>query len=233
MVISQGVKYHDQLAEKWDENYSRKSFIRRLDCFNLILDHSVIPGQCWLDLGCGSGNLSLQLIKRGASVVALDGSPSMLLAARRSLDKNSSLISFREGDVLDLSWSLPSAFDGVLCSSVIEYVENANELIKEVSRVLKSEGLFIISVPPKNSLVRGFQKIIRTFFKFLGEDKYAYLEVSRFEIAPSVVADWLQKAHFRLSSISGFDPILPAFLFKIFRPALLICVAKKFTNNSN
>jgi len=227
MAIPLGAKFHEHLASNWEEKYTRYSFMRRLDLFNTILDHSVQSGQCWLDLGCGSGTLTGELIKRGASVVALDGSPSMLAAARKIHGKIGSSVSFRQGDAQDLSWSLPGVFDGVLCSSVIEYVEDENELIRQVSRVLKDDGLFIISVPPKKSLVRMFQKLIRTFFKLLGQDKYAYLEVSRFEIAPALVASWLKKANFRLSRISGFDPILPSFLIKIIRPALLICEAKK------
>ncbi len=227
--ISRGAAFHEHLANNWGECYSLPSFRKRLELINSILDRSVMPGQLWLDLGCGSGVITIELIKRGASVVALDGSPAMLEVARRTLDKNGTSVSFREGNAQDLSWCLPCVFDGVLCSSVIEYLdlEDANELIRQVSRVLKDDGLFIISMPQTKSPTRIWQKLLRTFFKFFGQDRYPYLDVSRFEIDPSLLVGWLEKANLHLTRISGFDTILPTWLFKIFRPGLLICEATK------
>jgi ubiquinone/menaquinone biosynthesis C-methylase UbiE len=227
--IPRGAAFHDHLANSWGDCYSLPIFRKRLELINSILDRSVAPGQHWLDLGCGSGVITTELIKRGVSVVALDGSPSMLQAARRTLNKYGSSVSFREGEVQDLSWCLPGAFDGVLCSSVIEYLdlEDANELIRQVSRVLKDDGLFVISMPQTKSLTRTWQKFMRTFFRLFGQDRYSYLDVSRFEIEPSLLVGWLEKANLRLIRITGFDTMLPTWLFKIFRPGLLICEAQK------
>jgi ubiquinone/menaquinone biosynthesis C-methylase UbiE len=158
----------------------------------------------------------------------------MLQAAHRSLDTTDcTYVTFQRGDVEDLSWSEPCVFDGVLCSSVVEYAENEDELVRQVSRVLKNDGLLIISIPPKRSLVRAVQKVLRRFLNLFGTNRYAYLEVSRFEIDPGGIVSWLGNANIRLDRISGFDPVLPKCLLTIFRPALLVCEAKKFEQEHN
>jgi ubiquinone/menaquinone biosynthesis C-methylase UbiE len=229
MIIPRGAEFHERIAGNWAASYARGGCKHRLELFNSILDRSVMSGQLWLDLGCGSGVLTRELIKRGARVVALDGSPSMLEAALRSVDiAASAQVTFQQGDAQDLSWSEPCAFDGVLCSSVVEYVEDEDELMRQVGRVLKNNGLLIISMPPKRSVVRTVLKVLRRFLKMFGTHRYAYLEVSRFEIDPGVVVGWFRNANMRVDRISGFDPVLPKCLLTIFRPALLVCEARKF-----
>ena len=152
-TIPKGAEFHERMASDWAMRYARGGHKHRLELFNSILDRSVISGQLWLDLGCGAGVLTRELVRRGARVVALDGSPSMLQEACRSLDPTAyTCVSFQQGDAQDLSWSEACAFDGVLCSSVVEYVENEDEVMRQVSRVLKNNGLLIISMPPKGSL---------------------------------------------------------------------------------
>ena len=228
MKIPGGAAFHDSIADVWDSRYERVGFKKRLRSFVSLLDQFVEPGQIWLDLGCGSGVLSSELIKRGAQVVAFDGSPSMLAAAKRALCDYGNVVSFQQGDAQNLSWSGSCAFDGVLCSSVVEYVEDPYELIREVGRVLKDDGLLIISIPTKKSLIRSVQKLLRPVIRIFGTDKYSYFDFSRFEIDSSAVTDWLKKVNLQLEHISGFDPLIPKNFHPILPPALLICIGRKF-----
>ena len=45
--------------------------------------HSSVDGKTLLDVGCGDGNLALELARRGAIATGLDADPTMLAAARR------------------------------------------------------------------------------------------------------------------------------------------------------
>jgi len=56
-----------------------------------------------LDAGCGTGALSIEAARRGASVVAIDLSPTLVSVARERMptDLDSSAIDFRSGDMLD------------------------------------------------------------------------------------------------------------------------------------
>jgi magnesium-protoporphyrin O-methyltransferase len=74
-----------------------------------------------LDAGCGTGVLAADLAKRGAHVVAIDLSPTLVDLARERIgqDVGSGSIEFRSGDMLDPALG---EFDHVVCmDSIIHY----------------------------------------------------------------------------------------------------------------
>ena len=62
-----------------------------------------MSGARLLDAGCGTGALSVEAARRGARVVAIDLSPTLVSVARERLpsDLDASTIEFRAGDMLD------------------------------------------------------------------------------------------------------------------------------------
>ena len=62
-----------------------------------------MSGARLLDAGCGTGALSIEAARRGARVVAIDLSPTLVAVARERLpsDLDSSAIEFKSGDMLD------------------------------------------------------------------------------------------------------------------------------------
>ena len=62
-----------------------------------------MSGARLLDAGCGTGALSIEAARRGARVVAIDLSPTLVSVARERIpdDLNSSAIEFKSGDMLD------------------------------------------------------------------------------------------------------------------------------------
>ena len=61
-----------------------------------------LAGKRILDAGCGTGALSLELAKKGASIVAIDLSPNLIeLAKERIAPADRQNIDFRSGDMLD------------------------------------------------------------------------------------------------------------------------------------
>ena len=70
----------------------------------LLLEHlgPDLAGQRILDAGCGTGALSIEAAKRGAEVIAIDISPSLIeLARERTPAGLGGHIEFRVGDMLD------------------------------------------------------------------------------------------------------------------------------------
>jgi 2-polyprenyl-6-hydroxyphenyl methylase/3-demethylubiquinone-9 3-methyltransferase len=196
--------------------------------FQELLDQLPLVDRLWLDLGCGPGVLTRELVARGARVVAVDGSPAMLQAARDALaEADDASVAFRLSSAADLSWAEAGDFDGVLCSSVIEYVESPGTLLAEVSRVMKPGGTLILSVPPRGSLLRTRQKIARSMMRPLGIDRHAYLEVSKFELEPRDAAQWFDEHGLRVERTRKFDPLLPPALLSFVRPALMIYEVRK------
>ena len=80
-----------------------------------------LTGQRVLDAGCGTGAAAIELARRGAQVVAIDLSPTLVnLARERSLESElRGSIDFRSGDMLDASLG---EFDHVVAmDSLIHY----------------------------------------------------------------------------------------------------------------
>jgi ubiquinone/menaquinone biosynthesis C-methylase UbiE len=226
--LPSGARFHEEIAAGWSAGYARSGFARRLDLFRPILKRYVQPGDSWVDLGCGSGVLSKELLALGATVVAVDGSPRMLSHAREQMGSQyAGRVNWIQSDVQSIDALKNGAFDGVLCSSVVEYLDRPDALLKEVARILSPGGVLVISLPPTLSAVRVFQKGIRAFMTMFGKDKFTYLSVSRLEISPRAINRLLQEAGLSVIRSTRFDPVLPRALLRLVRPSLLVVEARK------
>jgi SAM-dependent methyltransferase len=96
------------------------TFARRMRLLDRLLREEGLAGGSVLDLGCGSGQVSLLAASLGARVHAIDIAPRMLEIARASAEQAglAAKVSFEEGDVATAP--LPAA-DLVLLVGVIEY----------------------------------------------------------------------------------------------------------------
>src|ERR1700732_1009999 len=226
--LPSGSRFHEEMACGWTAGYARSGFARRLHFFRPILTRHVRPGDSWVDLGCGSGVLTKELLALGASVVAVDGSPRMLSHAREQMGlEYAGRVNWIQSDVQSIDALKNGAYDGVLCSSVVEYLDRPDPLLKEVARILSPGGILVISLPPTFSVVRMLQKGIRAFMSMFGNDKFTYLSVSRLEISPRAIDRLLQEAGFSLIRSTRFDPVLPRALLRIIRPSLLVVEVRK------
>ncbi len=102
-----------------------------------------VTGRRILDAGCGSGPLFAALRDRGAIVTGFDTSTGMLELARRRLGDGADL------RVADLGSPLPfpdGAFDDVIASLVLHYLEDWGPALAELRRVLTPGGRLIVAV---------------------------------------------------------------------------------------
>jgi ubiquinone/menaquinone biosynthesis C-methylase UbiE len=102
-----------------------------------------VAGRRILDAGCGSGPLSVALRDGGADVTGVDASAGMLALARRRLGDDVAL------HMVDLRDRLPfadGAFDDVVASLVLHYLEDWGPTLAELRRVLTPGGRLIASV---------------------------------------------------------------------------------------
>lgn len=96
-----------------------------------------------LDAGCGPGIYAEWLVERGAEVVAIDVSPSMLRQARERLGDRVRLVRADLGRGLDF---LPdSGFDLVVSALALHYVRDWGPVFRAFFRVLRPAGLLVFS----------------------------------------------------------------------------------------
>ena len=94
-----------------------------------------------LDVGAGSGAFVRFCADRGWEAEALDLSRRAIAFA-----KSQHGIDLREADLRDVGYPTGS-FDFVHLSHVLEHVAEPTQLVGEVARVVKSNGLIIVEVP--------------------------------------------------------------------------------------
>ncbi|MBI4147547.1 class I SAM-dependent methyltransferase [Candidatus Woesearchaeota archaeon] len=108
-----------------------------------------------LDQGCGTGIFSLELARMGKKVISIDNNLAMLSEAQAWLKQamNGGEINgsatFMEGNAEALPFS-NNTFDGIVANNVIFYVENPTKMTAEAYRVLKPDGVLVISGPKQN-----------------------------------------------------------------------------------
>lgn len=93
------------------------------------------PGERILDLGCGDGTLTSQIAARGATVVGVDASASMIAAAiARGIDA-------RHLRAEELPFT--REFDAVFSNAVLHWIKDAEGAAGAVARALKPGGRFV------------------------------------------------------------------------------------------
>jgi len=103
-----------------------------------------------LDVGSGVGVYTLHLLKEGADVLSLDISDSYLKKVDELCRLHNLTPKLIKGDVVNLDFE-ESSFDVVLLLDVLEHVVEYEIVLKNINRVLKEEGILVMSFPSKYS----------------------------------------------------------------------------------
>jgi SAM-dependent methyltransferase len=102
------------------------------------------PGRSVLDAGCGVGYGSARLAAIAASVVGVDVSEEAIVYARAHYGAPN--LSFAVMDLTALDFA-DASFDVVCSFETIEHVEDAERAAAELARVLRDDGVLVISTP--------------------------------------------------------------------------------------
>jgi S-adenosylmethionine-dependent methyltransferase len=102
-----------------------------------------------LDLGCGTGYMSVRLARKEFQIVLLDSSQEMLGIARKEAEANGVVeqISFRHAGAGQLQQLFePESFDIVVCHNLLEYLADAGAIVRAISYVLRKDGIVSLLV---------------------------------------------------------------------------------------
>lgn len=121
-----------------------------------------------LDAGCGQGRISVPLAAKGYNVSALDGSLTMLEAARQRADSAGVSIHFVHADMRDITDS--GTYDAVInlgtAFGYVPLIEDDEAILRRVCDALKPGGQFVIDTENRDAKLRG--QLGRTWFEMKG-----------------------------------------------------------------
>src|SRR4051794_28962298 len=114
-----------------------------------------IEGLRVLELGCGRGGLTVELVRAGAEVVAVDVSPAMVAVARERAPEASFLVAPVEDTGLE-----PESFDRVVGKWILHHAE-VGAAGREIARLLRPGGrAAFFENHDRNPVLRGARKLL-------------------------------------------------------------------------
>ena len=160
------------------------------------------PGGTILELGCGAGNHAAEMLARGFTLRATDGSPEMAEVASRKLNHPVEVMRFDQLDAQD-------AYDGVWASACLLHVprEQLAKILSRIHGALKAGGVFYASYKMGEGDGRD------TLGRY-----YNYVSPDWLQATYAAAAPW-QLVNSDTSEIKSFDEALATLLHLVMRRA--------------
>lgn len=99
-----------------------------------------------LDLGCGLGNLAVEAARQGASVVAVDASPTAIAHIQRVAEQEKLVLQGVQAKLS--SYRIDGQYDAIAAIGLLMFFERARalELLEEIQRHVNPGGCAVINV---------------------------------------------------------------------------------------
>jgi len=169
----------------------RKLMKRRYQLTMEFIDAYVQPGMTVLDVGCGTGRFTVEMLRRDARVVAIDFAEAALQLTKEHVSKIVPECRNRlECIQMDISTAILPRSDAVLAMGLTPYLSDLSAFYRNV--LSTTELFYCLVLNPKNWANR-----LRRWLPLLN-----VRNVHCF--APATVDELLEKHHFRLQSRTPF-----------------------------
>jgi len=146
-------------------------------------------GKDILEVGCGIGNLTELLLSQGR-VVASDVNGDYLQTVKKKFQRHPNLKGVLLWDIRQAPpKNLGAPIDTIVCSNVLEHIEDDDDVLKSLFHLLPAGGRLIILVPALKALYNVFDKELGHFRRY-----------SRSELAQK-----LTRNGFRICSLKYFN----------------------------
>jgi len=143
VAASEKELFYDDFSDEWESRINKWETNKRLRIvFGELLNSGDINGKRFLEVGCGLGFFSQKAVELGAKVTGVDVGARLVKKNRKKIPKGRFLVA----SASDLPFS-DNSFDVVLCTEVIEHVEDQDRAVKELVRVLKEGGVLVVTTP--------------------------------------------------------------------------------------
>lgn len=135
-------KYWSRFPDSYDKNQESVVGQELLEQVKKKIQNLSDLGET-LELGCGTGYFSEIIAHKANHVYATDLSDELLQVAQKRLNKNTN-ITIQKEDCMNISF--PSdKFNSVFMANLIHVIENPLKILQESHRILKDNGMLIIT----------------------------------------------------------------------------------------
>jgi demethylmenaquinone methyltransferase/2-methoxy-6-polyprenyl-1,4-benzoquinol methylase len=194
--------FYDRIERFYDLTFKLNGYGRSLDQYFEAHPLPVFPDSRILDAGCGTGTLTLALLRAleiPVKLTAVDLSLSSMATAKKYVARSNprdQSVRFTQGNMLALPFA-DESFDLVVTSGVLEYVP-LDEGVSELARVI-SPGGHLLQLPMRPSPVTS---LLEMLFRFKAHpmdevsdttDRYFQI-VSRYNFPPLQAIGWSRRA---------------------------------------
>ncbi len=158
-------------------------------------------GHRFLDIGCGDGLFSSMVRRNYDHVYGIDGSATALQKMKTN-GGGIPILADLDGGFLPIA---DKVMDLVSCLDVIEHVFDPEKLIAEVYRVLKKNGVFILTTPNIRFIDHIRSILIKGQFPKTSHDEFCYDGGHIHYFTFKDISKLLEKAGFKIKLEKGFD----------------------------
>ncbi len=224
------IDWHSKIASDFEFRYKHdKRFTERYQVLTSVFSKYSCPSNLVLDVGCGTGTFSFFLANVNDYIIGIDPSYEMLKICHSKKDevvcKN---ISFLNSDLNSLEKLIKKKVDLIICSSVLEYLDDLDHSLSILASLLNTNGFLIFTLPNRLSFYRIVEPLSYKIIKRPEYQKYiknvrALSDISR--VINTFNLKFLESVYFERT------PLLSSIFRKIglskFSENVFVCVAKK------
>lgn len=207
--------FYNHLGERWYEAYDDPSALLRaehramLPWITEIFKGEELADAKLLDVGCGAGLFSNQIVKQGYQVTGVDLSEESLSVAK--LHDESKSVEYIKADAMNLPFE-NEKFEIVCCLDFLEHVNQPEAVVAEVSRVLRPGGLFIFHTFDRTFLS---WLVIIKFVEWFVKNTPKNMHVHQLFIRPHEMQHYCEQNGLSVLEMRGLKPRLTSIDWKL------------------
>jgi len=177
-------QWYESLFENYAQKYDKECFVQGTlgECDFIEQEISRDKSLKIIDIGCGTGRHSIELVKRGYQITGIDLSESQLKRAREKAKEQGVEIDFQKHDARDLPFEGEFDVAIMLCEggfSLMETDEMNFEILKNATKVLNGKGKLIFT--SLNGLFPLFHSV-KEFYKSAAKEGSAECKGCSFDL---------------------------------------------------
>tara|TARA_B100001939_G_scaffold241102_1_gene208560 strand:+ start:54 stop:785 length:732 start_codon:yes stop_codon:yes gene_type:complete len=208
------IKLFDSLADEWWDEEGSMSFLHSMseirtqfileqltNKFQIKNKHKILNDIDILDLGCGGGIASEPLCRLGGNVTGIDESENLINIAKLHSKRMGLKINYKCMDIENLI-KLKKKYDVIVALELLEHVNNVEHFCELIIKLLKNEGIIILSTINRTILSKFFViEMAENIVKKIPKGTHHYEKF----ISPEELCNIFKKYNFQVKSLKGMN----------------------------